>query len=468
MMLPWISSLTSSGVERLLIHLRMPLYRNGYALVVNSGATSAFGLLYWMLAARYYPPETIGLNAALVAAVMFLANIAQLNLTNALNRFIPIAGRLAGRFIILAYVICAVAGLLASTIFIIGVNFWSPELAFLKANPIFFLWFCAATAGWCLLVMQDSALTGLRQSTWVPIENLAFVLLRIALLISLASVLTQFAVFASWTIPLLLMIPLTNLLIFWRLIPIHRRTSGDNSIRLVPSQVVRFVSADYCASLVGMATANLWPILILMWAGPLANAYFFLPWTITYALYLVSLNMGMALIAEASNDESKLTEYTLRAFVQTARLLVPIVILTVLGAPYILGLIGSVYAEEGSGLLRLMGLSAIPHMISSLYMSYARVLRQMLKVFLIITALSALSLVLSYILLGQYGLIGIGAAWLISETVVAAGVLLTLARQRRLFSVRGAAPTQSGADHEARFSIGDDRPGDESFQKPSR
>ena len=35
-------------------HLQSPLYRNGYALVVATGATSVLGFLYWILAARRY------------------------------------------------------------------------------------------------------------------------------------------------------------------------------------------------------------------------------------------------------------------------------------------------------------------------------------------------------------------------------------------------------------------------------
>ena len=57
---------------RLAAHLQAPLYRNGYALVFSSAATSALGLVYWMLAARYYPTEVIGLNAALLSALRWL------------------------------------------------------------------------------------------------------------------------------------------------------------------------------------------------------------------------------------------------------------------------------------------------------------------------------------------------------------------------------------------------------------
>ena len=38
--------------ERLLAHVRLPIYRNAYALVLSSATTSGLGVVYWTLAAR--------------------------------------------------------------------------------------------------------------------------------------------------------------------------------------------------------------------------------------------------------------------------------------------------------------------------------------------------------------------------------------------------------------------------------
>ena len=72
--------------------LNVPLYRNGYALVASSGLTSVLGLVYWLMAARLYTPQAVGVSAALISAMTLLANLAQLNLKSALNRFLPRAG----------------------------------------------------------------------------------------------------------------------------------------------------------------------------------------------------------------------------------------------------------------------------------------------------------------------------------------------------------------------------------------
>src|SRR6478609_8423970 len=79
-------------VDKLVTHVRMPLYRNAYALMLSTAATSALGMLYWILAARYYPADVVGLNAAAVSMLTFLAGVAQGPSMSAMLRYIPVAG----------------------------------------------------------------------------------------------------------------------------------------------------------------------------------------------------------------------------------------------------------------------------------------------------------------------------------------------------------------------------------------
>src|SRR5918997_3986241 len=84
------SSSLWSGVLR---GWRSPQHRDGLALVLSSGLTSGLGLLFWVLAARLYDSATVGVNSTLLSAMTLLGTAAQLNLGNALLRFVPVAGR---------------------------------------------------------------------------------------------------------------------------------------------------------------------------------------------------------------------------------------------------------------------------------------------------------------------------------------------------------------------------------------
>lgn len=413
----------NNQISRLMSHIRDPLYRNGYALVISSAITSGLGVLYWILAARNYTTEAVGLNTAIISMMIFLAHVSQFNMRNALNRFVPGAGQATKRLVGYSYLISLAMTLVTSLIFILGIDFWAPKLSFFGSSPFFIFWFTLATMAWGIFVLEESVLIGLRQAVWVPVVNLIFATSKIGLLYAFAIGLADYGPFASWTVPALLLLLPVNYLIFRRLIPQQAKTKQVTPI--VPAQIAKYVAGDYLGSLATIATTTLLPLIVLERAGATATAYYYLSWTIAYALYLVSRNMGMSLITEAAIDLEKLNGYSYRIFVQSARLVVPVVAIIVLLAPYLLQLFGKDYAAEATILLRLLSLSAIPNIITSLYIDIARVQRRMSAIIVVQGLLSSLVLILSYILLEVYGVMGVGIAWLISQSIIAVGLLLT-------------------------------------------
>jgi O-antigen/teichoic acid export membrane protein len=411
--------------NRFIANLRVPLYREGYALVLSSALTSGLGMVYWVLVARNYTTTVVGLNSATMSAMFFLANVSQLDLVSALNRFIPEAGRKTGRLVIYAYLISSAIALGSSLLFVMGLNIWAPTLGFLKSSTFFIVWFVIATMTWCIFTLQDSVMIGLQQAKWVPIENVFFALAKIILVVALAKPFPQYGVFASWTIPLTASLLPVNILIFWCLIPKHIKETKDRVKSIIPAQILRFVTGNYLSSLIWMATNSLLPIIVIERAGATANAYYYLSWTIAYSLYLVSLNMGMSLITEAATKQKKIYAYSYRQFLQTARLLLPAVAIVMLGAPYILRLFGKSYAMEGVLLLRLLCLSAVPYMVNSFFICIARVQHRLVALVLVQASLCALVLSLSIILLDSIGIAGIGISWLLSQSIIAVFLLVT-------------------------------------------
>ena len=417
--------------------LKSPLVLNGYALVFSSGATSVLGVVYWIVAARLYSEQAVGLSSAMLAAMFFLANVSQFNLVDALNRFVPSAGRSTARLVLTAYLVSIVMAVGASVIFLLGIRIWTPSLSVLSSSPAAALWFVFATVSWCLFALQDSVLIGLRQSKWVPLENILYAAAKIGLIVLFATTFPAQGVFISWTAPLWVLILPVNGLIFLRLIPAHVRATGQRS-QAVPKDIIRFIAGDYLSSLVWMATVTLLPIMILERVGASSSAYFYLSWNIAYTLYLISLNMGMSLVTEGVRDADKLNLYSFQVLRQTLRLMVPIVALVFVGAPYILRLYGESYAAEGVTLLRLLSLSALPYVVIAIYLSMARVKRDVLAIFFVLSGLSVLVLGLTHIFLGVYGITGIGLAWLLAQSAVM--IVLLVTQLRRIWSPQVEPP----------------------------
>lgn len=419
--------------ERLTIHLQSPLLRNGYALVLNSVVTSALGLLYWMLAANFYTAEAVGVNAALINAMVFLAQTSQLNLTNGVNRFLPTAGNRSTRFVGVVYAIILAAVPIVSLGYFAGLHFWAPTLAAIFADHWFAASFVLATMAWCLFAMQDSVLIGIRQAAWVPLENLVFALAKIILLVAVANRMPQWGLFFSWVVPMIFLLLPVNWVIFRRLTPKHVATTQNVTTQhetgspesLTVGTVARYVAGDYVGSLVWTVTIGVLPMIVLEKAGATASAYFSIAWTIAYSLYLVSRNMGMSLISEAALDRDKLAQYSQRTLVQTYKLLIPVTAVVVVAAPWLLRLFGKEYSAEASTLLRLLALSALPAVIPAIYLSVTRVQRRILAGFMVQVSLCTLVLLIALLLLVPMGITAVGLAWLVGQSVIALFLLVS-------------------------------------------
>ena len=412
--------------------LQVPLYRNGYALVLSSGLTSALGLVYWVVAARLYSPAAVGVSAALISGMTLIANLAHFNLKSALNRFLPRAGTTTARFVVRSYVVALAASALGSLIFLAGLGIWAPRLEFLDASPALAIWFVASTMAWTIFVLQDNVLAGIRQATWVPVENLIYALAKIAALFAVAAVAPTLGVFAAWSAPLLLLVIPVNLLLFRRLIPRHVRITRGKEQTVPAWRVARYVAADYSAYLILTATMGALPLVVLGVLGAEASAFYFVSWSIAYALYLIGSGMGMSMIAEASLEPARLRARTRQTVIETARILVPAVAVVVVAAPIILELLGGAYARESVTLLRLLALSALPWTVFVTYTNVARVERRMGAVVGATAALCGLVLAFGLPLLGELGINGLGVAWLAAQSAVAtaigAGYLLRRSR----------------------------------------
>ncbi|HEV8632792.1 MAG TPA: teichoic acid transporter [Chloroflexota bacterium] len=432
------------AVRRVESHVRAPLTRNGYALVFSSVTTSGLGALYWTLAARSYPADVVGRNAATIAAMMFVAGVSQLNLMSALVRFVPGAGRATTALVVGAYAIAAAVAGVVSLLFLAGPTAWAPGLGFLRATPVLVLWFTLATMAWCIFVLQDSVLTGLRQAVWVPVENTVFALTKIVLLLAFVRSLPDFGIFASWTAALAASLVPTNILLFWRLIPKHVRETHGRASRLVPTEVLTFVPGDYVGALCWLAATTLLPVLVSDAAGAAPAAYFFLAWQIALLLHAISPSLGASLVVEAATDQSTLRVGARRVLTHSALLVVPAAAIVVVGAPYLLSVFGDDYVAEGTPLLRLLALAALPNMVTSLAVSTARAQRRISAVVLVLALLCVLSLGLSYVLVRTHGITGVGIAWLVSQSTVAAVAWVTQLRPLGAASSPGDAPLRAG------------------------
>jgi O-antigen/teichoic acid export membrane protein len=401
-----------------------PLARNANALVGSTLASAGFGLVFWVAAARLYSTADVGVDTALISAMGLLATFAMLNLTNAFNRFVPTAGTGTRRLVGVGYLVTITLAALAAIGFVAGVQagWWTPELSVVVGQHAQGVWFVVATMIWTLFTLQDAVLTGLGEAPWVFVENVSYGVLKLVLLLAVADRLPRTGVFVAWTAPLIVFVAGINLLLFGRLIPQRRHPPAE---RIDARVIGRFISADYPASLMLATVVGLMPLLAITITGSAkSSAYVYLAWTFAYTLHLVSTNVGGSMITEASRAPERLVEYARRTVVHALRIVVPLAVILVIAAPYVLRIEGRDYAIHATRLLQLFAIAAIPNVFVATYLNIMRVERRMSAV-LVVTAIQSVAvLVPSIVMLHLYGVVGVGIAWLGAETVLALALLV--------------------------------------------
>src|SRR4051812_8475474 len=420
-----------AAVRRAAAHARTPLHRDAYALVANSGFTAVTGMLYWIVAAKAFSAHAVGLNSALISSMMFLAGLAGLNLHNVVVRFLPEAGRRTGRMIALCYAVTATLAALGAIVFVLGVHRWSPALAAMLSSGPLAMWFVVATVAWTLFVIQDGVLTGLGRATWVPLENAAFSVVKVALLAGAAVLLPREGIFVSWTGAMALSVVVVNVLVFGRLARRAADRPGPARPSLGGRALRRYLAADFAGATAWMAAVNLLPVVVTATAGATTNAYFALAWAVSFPLYSLGANVGTSLVLHGAADRAALPTLVRKAAVQGTLVVAPAVAVLVVFAPVILSLFGAEYAQHGTTLLRLLALGALPSLVQCLGVSVARVERRLRPAIVALWANAVLSLALAVPFLHAFGVAGPGLAWLVGM-VAAAGCLVVACGPRRL------------------------------------
>jgi O-antigen/teichoic acid export membrane protein len=403
-------------------HVRTPLYRNAYAWLLSTGISSVLGLLYWVLAARLYAPQAVGVNAALVSALILLAGLSQLNLMSVLIRFLPNAGRRTAQLTAGSYLLSTLMALVSSMAFV-GLSSRLAGLDLFGADRQMAALFIPAAMIWTVFNLQDGVLAGLRATLWVPVDNITYGLAKTALLVLLAPLSPRFGIFISWIVPAVLLLPAINLLIFKRLIPRHVQATKDSAAPLRWRELSKYIGSNYFSALFSLVSSRMLPVLVVALAGPAAGAYFYLAWAVADSLRLVTVQMATSLTVEGALDVRSVTRNGSTFLRLLFGLFVPLVIGLVVAAPFLLRLSGRDYAAEGVTLLRLLSIAVVPGLIVTWYVSIARVRHRLVEILVVEGALAALMLGLSTLLLRTQGVTGVGMAALISATLVALALL---------------------------------------------
>ncbi len=423
------------GMSALRREFAQPLFRNAYALMLNTVVNSGLGLLYWVFAAHEFTEDEVGRGNALISLMVLVSTLTQLNFSGALMRFLPRSGSSSKPLLVAAYGVSGGIAVLGAAVVMGYCHFARDPGDPLYASVPFGIWFVIATAAWSLFNLQDSALTGLHASTWIPLENGLYGLVKLILLIVVARTSLVEGVFTSWTLPVIALLVPVNLLIFRRLLPRHA-TEGA-ATQDPPSRTVlrRYMTGDYAGTVFRQLSSTFLPVLVVVLLGAAEGAYFLPTQTIFTAIATLQVAITSSLVVEAASKPGSAARYARSMLRRIAVTILPAAVVVIVAAPLLLMLFGAHYSDGATPVLRLMMLALFPGMLLALYVTRCR-LENRTGTLALLGGIQAAMMVGGTVLLARpLGLVAVGWSVLVAELLPA--LLVTPGMIRWLRSANG-------------------------------
>jgi len=414
-----------AGIVRgLFSGLKDPLRRNSLLLLATHGVIALIGFFFWKIATSRYGDDAAGVATSLVSVVLLLHTLARLGLDIALIRFLPEEPDKPG-MINTSFTVVGLLSAVLALVFIMGIGvFWaSQSLAFVRDNVWYAVLFIAFTVATSLveLLRQGVFVAYRRTQSSLAVEVAGG--LRLPLVLALLSV-GAYGIFVSWGLGgVAALVTGIGLVLLaqrgYRPVPAIRRD--------VVGKMLRFSLGNYAAETLRELPGFVLPIIVLgVFTARLGDelgepmaAYFYIAWTIASLVMMISYATGSSLLAEGSVDPGKFASSSVKAIRFMLLLLAAAIVVVFVAGGWLLAWFGTEYVEKALPLLRVLTVSGVPMAINTIYVTRKRMERKMWPVIIIYAFIACFTVGVGYALMDRTDLLGMGVAWLVSNSLVA-------------------------------------------------
>jgi O-antigen/teichoic acid export membrane protein len=452
------------------------LARNSLLIMATTVSNGGLGYVYWMLAARSVPPDRIGTATAVISAATAVSMIANLGAGHMFIQRLPGSdtatwSRIVGAGLFLGSAATAAAATAAALV----VPSLSGNFGFLTGQGGTAALITAAIAV-TLTTLLDNLYVAHRAGHGMLIRNLVVAAGKIVTLFTVlaAGMHGAGAVLVSYVLPTLLISLVTMTIAPRHLRPAAAAPPGEASrdataagrrpswraavsgLRAELPQVRAAITGHHLINLTQAGPAALLPVLVTARLGPDANAHFYLAWMTASMLFMVSPAVASALYAERTNSAA--VSVSRAAVVVLAVVGVPAAVLLLAGSE-ILGLFSAGYAIEGTPLLRILVLAALPDAVANLAVAHWRSRGEFRLCRRLNLVRAVTCLTLAWLLLPTAGVTGAGVGWLAGQTAAALLVGAVALTRRNLPAVahRCLTPAETAVRDSQGLVAGSDR-----------
>jgi len=385
---------------------RDSLYRTSFLMAFSNIVSAGCGFFFWIVAARLYSVEEVGLATALISSLALVALFAALGFDSSIIRFLPLEDK--RKVISTGLIVTTGTSILAGGIFILLARILTPSMP-LWQEPGYYLAFILIAVLNSIAVNCGYIFVADRKAELYFLQNIMQAI-RIPALLPL-TFLGVFGILGS--------IGLGHLAAaFFSLAKIQMAISQINLQvdREFISKSFRFSFLNYLSSLLYAAPTLIMPILVLSLLDEAEAAKYYIAFALGTLVLIIPSSFGTSLFVEGSHGNG-LRRSALAAGGASLIIMLPAVVLLFLFGDRLLGLLKGEYIEA-FGLLRIIALSSFPVACYSLFIPIQNVRMRVESILKLNAVRGLLLLGLSYALVNRYGIIGAGYAWMATYLVI--------------------------------------------------
>jgi O-antigen/teichoic acid export membrane protein len=387
--------------------IRDPVYRSSSFLSLGSVFSIGAGFLFWLVAARSYAVQEVGVATALISALNLVYFASKLGFDNTLIRFFPSEDK--AKVLNTCLSVTVIGSFLVGLLFILV----SPYVGFASSSlgsVNFGIFFIALACTQSMVFILSNAFIALRKSELFFLQNVVLAT-RILLLFPLV-ILGTFGIFGAWGVSFFI-----TAVVSFAFIAKYSKVNFRIDKEFL-KRSLRFSWWNYIAELFRKGPLLILPIMILAMVGPANAAYYYIVSSIANVLFIIPDALSQALFVEGSHGES-LRVNAKKALTAAFALLVPAVVITYLFGGVFLGLFGASYVQA-IDILRPIALSSFFIAIYYIFVPIQNVRMRVESIALLNLISFVLLLGLTYLFILRFNVVGVGYAWFITYAIIAA------------------------------------------------
>ncbi len=349
-------------------------FASSIGLMAGRVASMGLGFLAWLVAARLFAPDQVGLASGAVAAMMFCVQLALVGIGSAVIALFPRYREDPGELLNSSLASVTLVSLIMSVAFLALARGLFHELDAVAATPALAIAFLAMTLFGAVNVVLDNVSVAIRRGDQVLTRNAAFGMVTIGVPLGLAATRTGTGagsgiILLAWTLAGLTACAIGALQLRRSLPGFHLR------LELRAGLVRRLVGVglpNWALTMTERGPALLMPVLVTELISPTANAFWYATWMMAWVVMIIPISVGQTLFAEAAREPERAAAATRHGLITSLGLGITAAAAMALLARIALGLLGSTYADAGEWALRILVVTVVPFSFIQAYYALCR------------------------------------------------------------------------------------------------